>query len=162
MCVVNGRLGLNDFTHVSHRECSTSVIDYVIVTHEQLSVSTNFSIHRMSEVINDLNLHGCDNISDHSVLVYEVALCNNVEESMSEQDSTSSFKRYRLNEIPGSFFNCEASFSRVMHSINRPEKSLAEDADVNVAYHEFVSLIISEMAEKLKVLVSILKNVGKK
>ena len=41
MCVVNGRLGLNDFTHVSHRGCS--VVDYVIVPHEQLSVSTHFS-----------------------------------------------------------------------------------------------------------------------
>ena len=105
----------------------------------------------MSEVINDLNLHGCDKISDHSVLVYEIALCNNVEEGISEQSSTSSFKRYRLNEIPGSFFNCEESFSRVMHSINRIEKSPAEDADGNVAYHEFISLIKSEMAEKLKV-----------
>ena len=57
----------------------------------------------MSEVINDLNLHGWDNISDHSVLVNEIVLCNNVGDSISEQNSTSSFKRYHLNEIRGSF-----------------------------------------------------------
>ena len=96
MCVVNGRLGLNDSTHVSHRECSTSVVNYVIVTHEQLSVSTHFSIHRMSEVINDLNLHGCDKISDHSVLVCEVALCNQ------DQDQDSLLvKRRNDNHSPG-------------------------------------------------------------
>ena len=52
---------------------------------------------------------------------------------------TSSFKCYRV------------SFSRVMQTIKRIEKILAKDSDVNVAYHEFVSLKKSEMAEKLKV-----------
>ena len=42
LCIVNGRVGLNDFTHVSHRGCS--VVDYVIVPHEQLSLSTHFSV----------------------------------------------------------------------------------------------------------------------
>ena len=41
LCIVNGRVGLNDFTHVSHR-CS-SVVDYVIVPLEQLSLSTHLS-----------------------------------------------------------------------------------------------------------------------
>ena len=53
----------------------------------------------MSAIINDLDLHGWDKISDHSGLVYEIVLYNNVEESISEQSSTSSLKRYHMNQI---------------------------------------------------------------
>ena len=87
MCIVNGRVGSNDFTHVSHRGCS--VVDYVIVPHEQLLASAHFSVHTMSNVINDLKLQGCTKSSDHSVLVYEIDICNSVAENISEQNSTS-------------------------------------------------------------------------
>ena len=35
MCLVNGRVGNGDFTHVSHR--GKSVVDYVCVPYEQLA-----------------------------------------------------------------------------------------------------------------------------
>ena len=37
-----------------------------------------------------------------------------------------------------------------MLTIDKIEKSLAEDSDANAAYQEFVSLIKSEMSDKLK------------
>ena len=37
-----------------------------------------------------------------------------------------------------------------MVTIDKIEKSLAEDSDVSTAYQEFVSLIKSEMSSKLK------------
>ena len=109
MCIVNGRVGSNDFTHVSHRGCS--VVDYVIVQHEQLLASAHFSVHTMSNVINNLILQGCTKSSDHSGLVNEIDICNYVTENISEQNSTSS-KRFHVNKIPGSFFNCEESLQR--------------------------------------------------
>ena len=82
MCIVNGRVGSNDFTHVSHMGCS--IVDYVIIPHEQLLVSAHFSVHTMSNVINDLSLQGCTKSSDHSVLVHEIDICNYVAENISE------------------------------------------------------------------------------
>ena len=150
LCIVNGRKGRNDFTHVSHRGCS--VVDYVIVPHEQLLLSTNFSVsvHRLSDVMTDLNLTGCEKVSDHSVLVYEISIGNNSRENISEQTSTSTLKRYRVDDIPGSFLNCEESFVKVNLAIEKIEKSLTDESDVYAAYNDFVSLIKSEMAEKLK------------
>ena len=148
LCIVNGRKGRNDFTHVSHRGCS--VVDYVIVPHEQLLLSTNFSVHRMSDIMTDLNLTGCEKVSDHSVLVYEISIGNNSRENISEQTSTSTLKRYRVDDIPGSFLNCEESFVKVNLAIEKIEKSLTDESDVYAAYSDFVSLIKSEMAEKLK------------
>ena len=145
LCIVNGRVGLNDFTHVSHRGCS--VVDYVIVPREQLSLSTHFSVHSMSTVINDLNLQGCEKCSDHSVLVYELDICH-TDGVISEQNPTPP-KRFHLNEIPGSFLNCEESLPKIMLTIDMVKKSLAEDSDVSTAYQEFVSLM-SEMSSKLK------------
>ena len=106
------------------------------------------SVHRMSNVINDLNLQGCEKCSDHSVLVYELDICH-TDEVISEQNPTSP-KRFHLNEIPGSFLNCEESLPKIMLTIDNIEKSLAEDSDVSTAYQEFVSLIKSEMSIKLK------------
>ena len=100
------------------------VICHVIVPHEQLLASAHFSVHTMSNVINDLNLQGCTKSSDHSVLVYEIDICNYVAENISEQNSTSA-KRFHVNKIPGSFFNCEESLQKVMLTIDKIKKSLA-------------------------------------
>ena len=120
LCIVNGRKGRNDFTHVSHR--GWSVVDYVIVPHEQLLLSTNFSVHRMSNVMTDLNLTGYEKVSDHSVLVYEISMGNNARENISEQTSTLTLKRYRVDDIPASFLNCEKSFVKVNLAIEKIEK----------------------------------------
>ena len=53
MCMVNGRLGQNDFTHVSHR--GKSVVDYVCVPYEQLHFVSDFQVHLMSDVVGALN-----------------------------------------------------------------------------------------------------------
>ena len=55
-----------------------------------------------------------------------------------------------MNKIPGSFFNCEESLQKIMLTIDKIEKSLAEDSGANAEYQEFVSLKKSEMSDKLK------------
>ena len=53
MCLVNGRVGNDDFTHVSHR--GKFVVDYVCVPYEQLSSVSDFSVIRMTELVGVLN-----------------------------------------------------------------------------------------------------------
>ena len=40
LCMLNGRLGKNDFPHISTR--GKSVVDYVFIPHEQVTISANF------------------------------------------------------------------------------------------------------------------------
>ena len=88
-----------------------------------LLLSTNFSVHRMTDVMNDLNIKGCEKVSDHSVLIYEINICNYVGENISEQ-SPIFFKRYRLNDIPGSFLNGKEYFVKVNIATDRIEKPI--------------------------------------
>ena len=80
--MVNGRVGHNDFTHVSHR--GKSVVDYVCVPYEQLPFVTDFHVHLMSDIVNALNCRGVNKIPDHSVLTWTVAVCSKKSESVTQ------------------------------------------------------------------------------
>ena len=73
MCILNGRVGSNDFTHVSKR--GRSVVDYVCVPHEQFAQLSDFSVHTMTDIINCFDLHS-QKVSDHSVISWTKQLLN--------------------------------------------------------------------------------------
>ena len=66
VCMVNGRVGHNESTHVSHR--GKSVVDYVCVHYEQLCFVSDFHVPLMSDFVGALNYQGVTKIPDHSVL----------------------------------------------------------------------------------------------
>ena len=66
LCILNGRLGKNDFTHISTR--GKSVVDYVFVPHEQLSNFCDFCT-AIADVFNDFNLQDYKS-SDHSIQLW--------------------------------------------------------------------------------------------
>ena len=68
---------------------------------------------------------------------------------VSPTDCPKSIKQYKLNDIPASFLNCESSFQHLMDTIQRIEKCLHEEHDVQLAYSEFVDLIKYKMDAKL-------------
>ena len=71
--MVNGRVGQNNFTHVSHR--GKSVVDYVCVLYEQLCFVSDFCIHLMSDLVGALDYQGVTKIPDHSLLTWSVNGC---------------------------------------------------------------------------------------
>ena len=50
LCVINGRTGENDFTNINGNR--SSIVDYIIVPHEQLERYKDFKVHTMSSLIN--------------------------------------------------------------------------------------------------------------
>ena len=64
LCMLNGRLGTHDFTHISTR--GKSVVDYVFVPHEQFASFSEFSVQSMSDIVGEYNLHDYKS-SDHSI-----------------------------------------------------------------------------------------------
>ena len=148
--VLNGRLGIQDFTHVSKR--GRSVVDYVCVPHEQLSHYSEFSVHTMTNLVNTFDLHG-QKVSDHSVITWTKPLhfsTENINDVCTGATDASRAPKYIINDIPPSFLNCEESFESVMRTIDKIEYNLSHEQDVTKAYKNFVDLISSEMEVKLK------------
>ena len=146
MCMVNGRVGLNDFTHVSHR--GKSVVDYVCVPYEQLSFVTDFQVHLMSDIIGVLNCPGVTKIPDHSVLTWTAVSCSKRTEARNN-DSSRKSQVYNTCNVPETFLNDDSSFDRVVAAIEKIERDLELLHDANNAYSTFKELIFSEMDSKL-------------
>ena len=146
LCLVNGRVGHSDFTHVSHR--GKSVVDHVCVPYEQLPFVTDFHVHLMSDIVGALNCPGDTKIPDHSVLTWTVVGCNKKRESRANNSARTSLK-YNTCNISESFLNDDNSFDQVVAAIDKIERDLELLHDANSAYSTFKELIFSEMDSKL-------------
>ena len=145
--MINGRTGENDFTNINTN--GSSVVDYIIVPHEQLHKYYDFKVHTMTSVINSLNLHGHNKTSEHSIL--QVVLRDKTVKNRPDSKQVKTTKPpYNVNDIPVSFLNCETSFRRLSECIGRIEKALQDKNDVQSAYAEFMELLKVEMESKLK------------
>ena len=147
--MLNGRLGENNFTHVSTR--GKSVVDYVFVPHEQFQNFCDFSVRSMSDAINDFDLQGFKS-SDHSILLWTKRTSPTFTPKTAEsaKSSPQNEKKFLIDNIPASFLNCENSLVLIADCINRIETHLNQDNNVSDAYTCLVKLIVSEMQSKLK------------
>ena len=144
--MLNGRLGENNFTNINGN--GSSIVDYMIVPHEQLERYQRFKVHTMSSVINRVNMQGHIKGSEHSIL--EVTLqTDNVANLNGPPESSAVKPRNKLDDISASFLNCETSFQRIMHTIDKIEKYINEERDVQQAYTEFTELVKVEVDAKL-------------
>ena len=50
LCMINGRVGKNDFTNINGN--GSSVVDYIVVPYEQLDKYKHFKVHTMTSLIN--------------------------------------------------------------------------------------------------------------
>ena len=74
ICMVNGRICENKFTHVSHRE--NSAVDYILTPYEQLIRINDFSITYMSDLINTFQMQGSSKIPDNYPLTWSFTVSN--------------------------------------------------------------------------------------
>lgn len=146
MCVLNGRLGTDNFTHISHR--GRSVVDYVLVPHEQLQFYTDFNVKTMSDTMDELNLRGYDCVPDHSILHWTIQSNDNIAEKECESNGTQNKeekKRYNLSSIPSDFLSGEVYRVDITTTIQKIEHDIDHLCDINQAYSDFSKFIISQM-----------------
>ena len=122
--MLNGRLGTNDFTHIS--KPGRSVVDYVCVPHEQYASYSDFSVHKMTDISNTctFNLYGYK-MSDHSVLLWTQQPMKHMpdtEHFSESQENVNRSKKFVLNDIPASFLNCEESLQAITDTVNKIER----------------------------------------
>ena len=63
LCMLNGRLGTNNFTCISHK--GRSVVDYCFVPYEQLGFYNNFQVITMTDAVEQYSLSVPDRLPDH-------------------------------------------------------------------------------------------------
>lgn len=150
LCMVNGRLGVNNFTHVSHR--GKSVVDYVFVPYEQLVNVQFFEVCLMSELVNELQMQGNSKIPDHSLLLWSVPLSSSgsiVNDGTSSLNEQTSRTVYNTSTMPTTFLNGADAVEVINDTIKKIEHNLHQEQDVNSAYNTFTSLLWSEMEQTL-------------
>ncbi|MES9883911.1 MAG: reverse transcriptase family protein, partial [Sedimenticola sp.] len=147
MCMLNGRIGTNGFTHVSHR--GRSVVDYMLVPYEQLSSYEGFQVHTMTKIISDLNLQIHEKVSDHSLIECTLLLSHTLIESQSNRDDNTT-ARFHVDTLPHSFLNDEAALVEIHSTIQAIENAIQIEQDANLAYYKFTLLLKNEMATKLR------------
>ena len=148
MCMLNGRMGRNDFTCVSTR--GKSVVDYAIVPHEQLPSCSDFTVSRLSQLIQERGLCVPDKIPDHSLLEWTIDLCGYDivhDEPSVHFHNFDRVKSWNVNKIPSSFLSDSGTVEKISNTIRRIEQTLQNDCEINKAYDEFVSLITSTLDE---------------
>ncbi len=145
-CMLNGRLGNNDFTSISEK--GKSVVDYICIPHSQISDHLDFNITTVSDIANKYDIPLPNKLSqmpDHSVLMTEIAIGEYV--TIQEPTSSPIEYRYDLKDIPQDFMNIHKE--NIKTAINRIESDISLQKDVNAAYNDFMSLISGEMEEYL-------------
>ena len=149
-CMLNGRLFSDNYTFIS--PLGKSVVDYVCVPHETLSSCSDFEVLNMSDLIKDLSLHGHTKIPDHSLVQFflDFPQFNDSKNIENPNYVHPRLKKYDLSHIPPSFLNDEKSFDLLNETIANIEHAISNQADMDLAYENFVNLLQHEMDDKLK------------
>ncbi|XP_063415945.1 uncharacterized protein LOC134697591 [Mytilus trossulus] len=151
LCMLNGRKGKQDFTCISKR--GKSVVDFIITTHENIHMCTDFDVKIMSDITNELELQDMNQIPDHSVLTVSIK-----RESANQQDKTplASYSdiqklpsKPRSRTIPNEFLNDDTVRVKIEQVIQNIENNLTVKQDVDAAYGCFVELISDEVKSKI-------------
>ena len=105
----------------------------------------------MSDLINELNLHGHTKVPDHSLvqfffdfLLFDIKIPEYLNGSQPKQ------QKYNFSHIPASFLNDEKSFDLLNEIIVNKEHAISNQADIDSAYEFFLTLLQNEMEDKLK------------
>lgn len=148
--MLNGRIGVNDFTYISPR--GRSVVDYICVPYEQFEYISDFSVIKMLDLINSINFNPIS-IPDHSILTCEIKLPEKMKKcDVSRNENVENINRkHKLNDIPDNFLSDTELLDSLQDTINRIENALNLNISVQSAYDEFCVLVKDEMDNKLPI-----------
>ena len=150
-CILNGRnMCSNDYTCIKSQGCS--VVDYCLVPHEDLSKFTEFKVHKVSDLINEINIISSlepeTSKPDHSFLTWKTEFntlytSNNTINSPKQAEFTL-FSR----DIPVNFLIDRQE--EISHLINKIETEMHNQSGADQCYNDFTNLIRQEMYQKVQ------------
>jgi len=159
--MLNGRVGNNnDFTRVSSK--GQSVVDYCIVSYENLHLFQDFKVVRATDLITKtgLNMTGLDvrSIPDHSLLYCELHISPSLSSLDTSHASKTEFIKYDVKNMPDGFCYSDKIVDRDTETINSLESHEVSQLNINKVYDNFCSIVGEEMKQKLKSKVIVISN----
>ena len=150
-CVLNGRNFIkNNFTCV--RPQGRSVVDFCLVSHENLAKYTEFKVTTMTEIVEEANLCPVA-MSDHSILTWKVDCESFVHVPVITQEDIVEEGEpvYKVQSIPDHFMSEPNVITDLHRVVYKLEASLQRQTDVDEAYRSLCSSIKTEMKNKLDI-----------
>lgn len=143
-CVVNGRVGNDNFTSVSTK--GAAVVDYIIVSHEMIKQCKQFDVMLAKDVFTACSCIGVYNctIPDHSLLSLslDIKFSKNISKPNNNSQWNHTYTKVSRN-IPNDFML--DMNDKVESCIQRLEK---ED-NIESVYSEFSNIVTEQMSKKL-------------
>ncbi|VDI02802.1 Hypothetical predicted protein [Mytilus galloprovincialis] len=155
-CILNGRKTLtNDFTFVSTR--GSSVVDYCILPYEMLDSFNSFSVTRATTIIQSLGEPGRYDlrkiVPDHSLLTWNMCLYFPIEDQVSKNkdknQTVTKIIKYDTKSLPENWLIGDSIVTEINRVILQLEQSEASQQNIDKMYENFVSVLKTEMSEKL-------------
>ena len=140
-CMLNGRLGINDFTSISEK--GKAVVDYICVPHSQFSDHLDFNVVKVSDIASNFSLPLPDKLSqmpDHSFICTDIAVGEYITAPEAEIPQT---VKYNIRAVPDEFMDIKRD--NIQKAIKRIQNEITLQKNVNVAYEDFVSVVNNEM-----------------
>lgn len=152
-CVLNGRRNYlqNNYTYIS--PAGSSVVDYCVVPYETLEQFDNFSVLKMSELLNDTNYFcGIDSTtcgSDHSLLTWTFEFRASVEKIGNKNDSVKATQRKIFNRtVPENFLLSKDN--EIEKVIDKLSDNIDTQSAIDKVYSEFETLLTNEIDSQLE------------
>ena len=150
-CILNGRnMVHNDYTFVSTRGCS--VVDYCITPYELLDSFTDFSVLRITDMIQSIGVADKFDLRkampDHSLLTWTMHFyvdLTNIESNHRKESKTE--VKYNTRNLPDDWLAGENIISDINDIISALEETKLQ---IDEMYDKFISVIKEEMSQKLQ------------
>ena len=156
MCMLNGRSdGDQNYTSISVN--GSSVVDYCIIPHNQLSNFTNFSVSLTSDLIS-----ACNNIAnlapisipDHSLLSWnDVTNLTKIDEPVVQSTNKDSTDRghvkFKLNSIPGDFMSDPSVLEQINVLIDKLESNVIDVSNIDNVYKDWCDIVKNSLYDNI-------------
>lgn len=136
----------NDFTCIRPQGCS--VVDYCLVSHDDLVMYTEFfGVLRASELINLAAIQAPTTVPDHSMLTWTTSLDSSIYKPCVGPEAT--YTKFDVRNVPNSFMSDQDFINDVHRCVFNLEQSVQTQEDIDNSYDTLCSVIRHEMESKL-------------
>lgn len=152
MCMLNGR----NFIHNDFTSKDASVVDYVLVPHEQLSLCKDFKVIRAHDLFEEAGCVGLfdplRSLPDHNMLTWSINLtqfqCSlPIHGTPTPPEAT--FRKFDMSSIPEDFLLDEDIVEQIAQTIEKLEREEDIRKNIGEAYREFCDIVNEELKNRV-------------
>jgi hypothetical protein len=144
-CMLNGRNCINnDVTCV--RTQGVSVVDYCLVSHNDLDLFNGFQVIRASELVNTVGITPVS-VPDHSVISWNILPPCSLSDVCIPQEKAS--VGFDVREMTDAFLSDTEVVAQLHATVFSLESSMRAQSDIDNAYAEICMAMQKEMSDRL-------------